>query len=66
MTQNDLNRAVARATGETVNEISHLGFQPLDLEPVHAEDRFIDWDALQLERNIAVYEQRSAEQCFAA
>ena len=65
MTQNDLNRAVARATGETITEISHLGFQPLDLEPVHPEDHFIDWDAIQLERNIAVYEQRSAPQpCF--
>ena len=66
MTQNDLNRAIARATGETVNEISHLGFQPLNLEPVDAEDRFIDWDAVQLERNVAVFEQRSAEECCAA
>ena len=66
MTQNDLNRAIARATGETVTEISHLGFQPLNLEPVDAEDRFIDWDALQLERNIAVFEQRAGEECCAA
>ena len=29
MTQNDLNRAVARATGETVAEIARRGFQPL-------------------------------------
>ena len=29
MTQNDLNRAVARATGETVTEIARRGFQPL-------------------------------------
>ncbi len=29
MTQNDLNRAVAAATGETVSEIARLGFVPL-------------------------------------
>ena len=29
MRQADLNRAVARATGETVSEIAHRGFVPL-------------------------------------
>ena len=29
MTQRDLNRAVARATGETVQEIDRRGFVPL-------------------------------------
>ncbi len=33
MTQNELNRAVSRATGETVAEIVHRGLQPLELEP---------------------------------
>ena len=57
MTQNDLNRAVAWATGETVTEIRRLGFQPLDLEPADPEDRIIDWDTLELERNVSVCEQ---------
>lgn len=30
MTQRDLNRAVARATGESVQEINRRGFGPLD------------------------------------
>ena len=67
MTQNDLNRAVARATGETVTEIRRLGFQPLDIEPADPEDRIIDWDTLELERSVALYEQRpSPQMCIAA
>lgn len=33
MTQNELNRAVAEATGETVSEISSRGFGLLELRP---------------------------------
>ncbi|MBX3452776.1 MAG: hypothetical protein KF777_24785 [Planctomycetaceae bacterium] len=60
MTQADLNRAVAEATGETISEIKHRGFQPLDLEPAEddLEAMFIDWDELELRRNVAVVEQR--------
>ena len=36
MTQNDLNRAIARATGETVTEIGRRGFQPLTWESLAA------------------------------
>lgn len=56
MKQADLNRAVARATGETVSTIKHLGFllaDPTeDLGPDHDEHGplVIDWDALDAER----------------
>lgn len=49
MTQCDLNRAVARATGETVREIERLGFSEMTA-PGSGIDRtdpaVLDWDAL--------------------
>ena len=59
MTQRELNRAVARATGETVNEISHRGFIPLTTVPQERdpEDLIVDWDQIDLERNVALFEQ---------
>ena len=57
MNQNDLNRAVAAATGETVSSIKRLGFmianphEPIDdpTDPVHG-GRVIDWDDFDLFR----------------
>ena len=56
MHQSDLNRAVSRATGETVSTIKRLGFliadPDLDLDP-HDEDLgpyLIDWDELEAAR----------------
>lgn len=57
MNQNDLNRAVAAATGETVSVIKRLGFMiaepslPIDdpADPVHG-GRVIDWDDFDLSR----------------
>ncbi len=51
MNQNDLNRAVAAATGETISAVKRLGFMianpsdPIDdpTDPVHG-GRTIDWD----------------------
>ena len=43
MTQRDLNRAVARATGESVDMIERMGFGPLD--DGDREPQTIDWDA---------------------
>ena len=57
MTQNELNRAIVEATGETVSTIKRLGFL-LD-DPNAAADHFdpldpgpavIDWDELQARR----------------
>jgi hypothetical protein len=58
MTQNDLNRAVARATGESVSFVKHLGFL-IDESPVDADcpeladtdPQVIDWDQLDVERS---------------
>lgn len=51
MQQRDLNRSVARATGEPVSRIARLGFllaDPLDpIEDPHAEELgpwVLDWD----------------------
>ena len=43
MSEHELNRAVAQATGESVAEISRRGFQPLGND---LEDYRIDWDAV--------------------
>ncbi len=61
MTQNRLNRAVAQATGETICTISRRGFgmadpdfveyDPEPREPIDAEDKILDWDVLDAERN---------------
>jgi hypothetical protein len=45
MTQRELNRAVARATGESVDTIEQLGFGPLDESASDPEPRMVDWDA---------------------
>ena len=52
MTQNELNRAVARATGEDVSEIARRGFQPLELEPAEPEDLIVDWDDVEQQRYV--------------
>jgi len=58
MTQWDLNRAVARATGESVSFVKHRGF--LIDEPTGDADasdyadikpQVIDWDQLDMERS---------------
>lgn len=55
MTQNDLHRAVARATGETVSEISRRGFQPVDKGYTERDlEPYLDWDELDLHRNVAI------------
>ena len=55
MSQNDLNRAVARATGETVTEISRRGFQPVDTEALdRKQEPYLDWDEVDLHRNVAL------------
>ncbi|MFG0332750.1 MAG: hypothetical protein ACF8TS_05235 [Maioricimonas sp. JB049] len=62
-----LNRMVARATGESVAEIRHRGFSLVDPErttiDLDPEDRnlpptLIDWDEFDLRRNVPVTEAR--------
>ena len=44
MTQSELNREVAMATGESVSTIRQLGFVPLTHLPYEREPLVIDWD----------------------
>ena len=57
MTQRDLDRSLARSTGETVSEISRRGFVPL--EDLDREcDPPIDWDDLEAQRFVNMVPQR--------
>jgi hypothetical protein len=58
MTQNELNRAVARATGETVSLISSLGFVPLTDSPHEREPQTVDWDKTQQNRQVSLQSRR--------
>lgn len=60
MTQTEIDRSVAAATGETVYTVSGLGFTIADPgivdhdpEPcdVDVEDMIVDWDALDAQRH---------------
>ena len=68
MRQSELNRAVARATGENLSVISHRGFSLADPgsvqhdpEPCDVEDLIVDWDALEMERNVPITADRLSE-----
>jgi hypothetical protein len=63
MTQRELNRNVAAATGESVREIARRGFIPLSSIPVEREpeDLILDWDAFELERNVSLVAQPESE-----
>lgn len=56
--QRDLDHEIARSTGESLSDIRRHGFSPLRvsmLEPDSQdwmEDLTIDWDALELARNV--------------
>jgi len=68
MTPCQLHRAVARATGEDIGTIRHMGFSVADPEQVRfdpepsevraIEDRIIDWDRHERRRNVSVVPQR--------
>ena len=70
MRQADLDRAVARATGETVATVKRLGFllddpigeyDELDAEVCDTEacgPRVIDWDVLEAQRYADMYLRR--------
>ena len=56
MTQTELNRAIAQATGESVNEIAQRGFVELAAVPFErdTEDLIIDWDEVDADRSVSV------------
>lgn len=59
MTQQQLDEAVALATGEDMREVRHLGFSLADPADVVFDPepwmppQTVDWDQLDLERNVA-------------
>lgn len=70
MTQQDLNRQVARATGESLRTITGRGFSlvepapPFDPEPDDRLPQLVDWDAIDPDRTVAYAARR--RQCAAA
>jgi hypothetical protein len=53
MTQNEVNRQVARITGETVSEINRRGFNLVeDSFYYDPEEYTIDWEELGQSRNV--------------
>jgi len=59
MNQRELNREIAKKTGESVSTIAALGFVPLTGQPYEREPLMIDWDELDAERNVPAFSQRS-------
>jgi len=59
MNQRELNREIAKQTGETVSTIAALGFVPLTDQPYEREPLMVDWDQADAERNVAIFSQRS-------
>ena len=64
MTQAELNREVARLTGENVATIAHRGFSLVGDEQgyeqsqqVHRSPLTVDWDDVQARNSVAVWEQ---------
>jgi hypothetical protein len=58
MTQTELDRAVANATGESPRIISHLGFTiadpavvDFDPEPDDTPPQYLDWEQMQDEQS---------------
>lgn len=59
MKQTELDRAVAKATGESVSTIKRLGFVLADprLEPTEVDSadngpRVLDWDEMDIQRHL--------------
>jgi hypothetical protein len=64
MTQQDLDNAVASATGEDLHAIRKRGFSladPLEVdfdpEPDNQPPQTVDWDAWELESNVSLFAQ---------
>ena len=54
MTQAELNREVAKATGETVATVAGMGFVPLTSIPYERdrEPLYVDWEQLEESREV--------------
>ena len=58
MSQHELDRAVARATGESVTTVRRLGFLLADPQPPDHDDELdadvIDWDEFEAQRSVSL------------
>ena len=54
MTQAELDREIARTTGESVKTVSQLGFSPLWPKPYERdrEPLVVDWDKVDANREV--------------
>jgi hypothetical protein len=73
MTQRELDRAVAQATGEYVSEIRHRGFgvfdpfaAEFDPEPLDAAPQVVDWDELDRRRQAPFFAPETGRERQAA
>jgi len=64
MTQSEVDCAVAEVTGEDLHDVNRIGFSiadPIDVnydpEPWYPP-QMVDWDDLELDRNVSVFDQR--------
>lgn len=64
MTQAELNREVARSTGETVSTIEQRGFVPLRHIPFEREPLFVDWDELDANRPVLFPSCQPSRHCL--
>jgi len=59
MNQSELNRAVAKATGESVSMIAEMGFVPLANPSYEREElRTVDWDEADASRSVSLMRRR--------
>ncbi len=58
MTQRQLDRAVARATGESIATITGMGFVPLRTIAYEREPLVIDWDEHDQDQRITIARPR--------
>ncbi len=66
MRQRDLDRAVARATGESIRTIHSRGFVPLYPDVIDDDIPILDWDELDRQHNVGVHKLRGPlpEDCW--
>lgn len=71
MQQADLDRAVARVTGETVSTIKQRGFlladanSDFDPDPPEYEPNIVDWDELESQRRTGINGRGQCEPAIA-
>jgi hypothetical protein len=58
MTQRQLNRTVARATGDSLATIAHMGFSIVD--PSAAQN---NWEPADFGPNVVDWDERDAQRC---